>query len=138
MAFRRLYFAGTENRPVEERVVRTAGKAHHLVVTPNRKQLTATGDDLLYVTVEVEDRDGIGVPTDTRMVSFRVVGAGAFDATANGDPTCLEPFHLPQMHVFNGRLTVILQSGTVPGDVHLTVRGKGLRSASLSFPVVQD
>lgn len=36
-----------EGRQAAERVVRTAGKAYRLVVTPNCQRLVATGDDLL-------------------------------------------------------------------------------------------
>lgn len=118
--------------------VRTAGRPHHIELETVYTSLKADGKDLAYVTASIVDRDGNLCPSDASLLRFEVEGAGSFRAVANGDPTCLEPFHLPQMHVFNGRLTVILQSGTVPGDVHLTVRGKGLRSASLSFPVVQD
>ncbi|MDE6205528.1 MAG: DUF4982 domain-containing protein, partial [Duncaniella sp.] len=65
-----------------ERVIRTAGKPHHLVVTPNRHTLSADGDDLVYFTVQVADKDGNIVPTDSRMVKFSVTGAGTFEATA--------------------------------------------------------
>mgnify|MGYP002551101417 FL=1 len=128
----------TENRPVEERVVRTAGKAYRLVVTPNRQRLAATGDDLLYVTVEVEDRNGNRVPADTRTVSFRVEGAGTFEATANGDPTCTMSFQEPRMKLFSGAATAIVRSSRTPGTVRLTVLAPGVKSASLEIPVIPE
>ena len=128
----------TENRPVEERVVRTAGKAHHLVVTPNRKQLTATGDDLLYVTVTVEDRDGNRVPADTRTVLFTIEGAGMFEATANGDPTCTMLFQEPRMKLFSGAATAIIRSAQTPGIVKFTASAPGVKSATVEIPVVSD
>ncbi|MEF2793051.1 MAG: glycoside hydrolase family 2 TIM barrel-domain containing protein [Alistipes dispar] len=128
----------TENRPVEERVVRTAGKAYRLVVTPNRQRLAATGDDLLYVTVEVEDRNGNRVPADTRTVSFRVEGAGTFEATANGDPTCTMSFQEPRMKLFSGAATAIVRSSRTPGTVRLTVSAPGVKSASLEIPVIPE
>lgn len=127
-----------EGRPAGERIVRTAGKARRLVLTPNRKQLTATGDDLLYVTVEVEDRDGNRVPTDTRMVSFRVEGAGTFEATANGDPTCTMSFQEPRMKLFSGAATAIVRSSQKPGTVRFTASAPGVQSASVEIPVVSE
>ena len=59
-------------------------------------------------------------------VRVEVGEEGGFVAVANGDPTCLEPFHKPQMHLFNGQLTVIVTRGT-----EVTVSAKGLKSASL-------
>ena len=98
-----------------ERVIRTAGKPHHLVVTPNRHTLSADGDDLIYFTVQVADKDGNIIPTDSRMVEFSVTGAGSFEATANGDPTCVLPFQNPKMKLFSGAATAIARSGKTPG-----------------------
>ena len=41
-----------------EKVVRTAGKPHHIELVSNRNELTADGKDLAYVTVKVVDKDG--------------------------------------------------------------------------------
>lgn len=120
---------------MDEKIVRTAGKPHHLVATVNRDILSSDGDDLAYVTVQVADKDGNIVPTDTRRVKFTVSGAGTFEATANGDPTCLLPFQNPEMDLFSGAATAILRSGSTPGDLHFTASAKGLKPASLTLHV---
>ena len=95
--------------------------------------LKADGEQLCYINVSVVDRDGNPVPTDSRLVRVSVGGAGSFEAVANGDPTCLEPFHLPQMHLFSGQLTVIVRSGDTAGDIPVTASAKGLRKASVTL-----
>lgn len=122
-------------KPVEEKTVRTAGKAHHLVLTPNRSELEANGDDLLYVTVQVADKDGNIVPTDERMVKFRVNGAGTFEATANGDPTSLLPFQNPEMKLFSGAATAIARSAKEPGTMIFTATAPGVKPATITIPV---
>lgn len=124
-----------DGRKAAEKVVRTAGKAHHLVLTPARRELAANGDDLLYVTVSVADKDGNIVPTDTRRVKFQVDGAGTFEATANGDPKCLLPFQNPEMDLFSGAATAILRSAKEPGTLRLRVTAPGVRPAELTVPV---
>lgn len=121
--------------PAEEKVVKTAGKAHHLVLTPNRTELDANGDDLLYVTVQVADKDGNIVPTDDRMVKFKVDGAGTFEATANGDPTSLLPFQNPEMKLFSGAATAIARSAKTPGTLRFTAKAPGVKSATITVPV---
>ncbi len=118
-----------------EIVRKTAGKAHHLVLTPDRAEITADGNDLVYVTVEVADKDGNPVPTDTRMVSFKVSGAAEFLATANGDPTCLLPFDAPRMNLFSGAATAILRAASTPGTATLTVTAPGVKPATLTISV---
>lgn len=118
-----------------EKTERTAGKPHHLVLTTGRTSLSADGEDLAYVTVSVADKDGNPVPTDERAVKFTVKGAGKFRAAANGDPTSLRLFHLPETDLFSGAATAIVQAGDTPGTVTLTATAKGVKPASITIPV---
>ncbi len=118
---------------VEEKTVRTAGKAAAIRLTPDRDVLKADGEDLCYINVNLVDKDGNPVPADSRLVNVKVSGAGSFRAIANGDPTCLEPFQKPQMHLFSGQLTVIVQSGTEAGDITVEVSGKGVKKAVMNI-----
>lgn len=121
--------------PKMEKTVKTAGKPHHIELSTYRTDLAADGKDLAYVTVRIVDKDGNLCPLDARLMNFSVKGEGVYRAAANGDPTCLDIFHEPQMHAFNGLLTVIVQAGETAGNVTLTVNAKGLKGATLSLPV---
>ena len=124
-----------DGNQVAEKIVKTAGKPHHLVVTPNRDTIAADGDELVYFTVQVADKDGNIVPDDSRMVSFKVDGAGQFEATANGDPTCLLPFQNPKMKLFSGAATAIARSATTPGTLRFTATAPGVRPATATITV---
>ena len=124
-----------DGKAAATRVVRTAGKPHHLVLEADRTVLDADGKDLAYVTVSVVDKEGNVCPMDGREVSFAVTGAGSFRAAANGDPTCLDLFHEPHMHLFSGKLTAILQSGETPGEMTLKATAKGLKPGSVTVRV---
>ncbi len=124
-----------DGRPVAEKSVRTPGKPHHIVLTPHQSKLAANGDDLAYITVQVADKDGNIVPTDTRRVKFDVSGAGSFEATANGDPTSLLPFHEPRMDLFGGAATVIVRSAKTPGTARLKVSAPSVKAATIDIPV---
>lgn len=119
----------------DTKVVRTAGKPHHLVLTPNRTSLSANGEDLAYITVQMADKDGNILPRDSREVKFSVKGAGHFRATANGDATSLRDFNKPVMDLFSGAATVIVESGDRAGNLTLEVSAKGLPKQKLTIPV---
>lgn len=121
-----------------EKIVRTAGKPHHLVVTSNTDKLAANGDDLAYLTVQVADKEGNIVPVDSRRVKFNVTGAGSFEATANGDPTCILPFQNAEMDLFSGAATAIVRSGSQPGEIKFTVSAKGVKPATYTIKVVNE
>lgn len=124
-----------EGKPAEEKIVRTAGKADHLVLSANREALNADGDDLVYITVQAADKNGNIVPTDSREVKFAVKGAGKFRAAANGDPTSLRLFHLPATDLFSGAATAIVQADASKGMVTLEAKAKGLKGAKITIPV---
>lgn len=135
-----------------EETIKTAGKAYALKLTPwvspatcggaseavdgnqgsaaARASVAADGEEICYVNVSVVDKDGNPVPTDSRTVNVSVSGSGSFKAIANGDPTSLESFQTPSMHLFSGQLTILVQAGTTPGPIRLTVSAKGLKSAT--------
>ena len=122
-------------KSVEEKVIRTAGKPHHLELIADRKELSADGKDLAYITVRVVDKDGNLCPHDNRMINFSVKGAGKFLATANGDPTCLNLFHLPQMPAFSGQLTVIVQADNTPGTLTFEAKAKGVKNETKTLRI---
>ncbi len=55
---------------IGEATVRTAGAPAKLRLTPDRTELTATGDDLCYVLVEALDKDGVPCPLADNQVTF--------------------------------------------------------------------
>ena len=116
-----------------EKTVRTAGKPYALKLTPDRSTLAADGEDLSYINVSVVDRDGNPVPCDSRSVKITVEGSGKFRAMANGDPTSLELFHIPQMKLFSGQLTAIIQSGNTPGRITVHATARGLKKCSVTL-----
>lgn len=124
-----------DGKAMAEKTVRTAGKPHHIELTSDRTDLQADGKDLAYVTLRIVDKDGNLCPTDGRLVNFRAKGVGKYRASANGDPTCLDLFHLPKMHAFNGMLTVIVQSGEEAGVLELQATAKGIQSGNIRIPV---
>ena len=120
-------------RVAAQKVMRTAGKAFTLQLSVDRQLINADGEDLAYVTVTAIDRDGNPCPLDNRLVKVKVSGAGSFEAVANGDPTCLESFQEPQMHLFSGQMTAIVRSGVTPGDITLEASASGLRKAAIKI-----
>ena len=122
-----------QGKIADEKVIYTAGKPYRIELIPDRTQLSADGKDLAYINVRVVDKDGNLCPLDNRMIKFKVSGSGKYKASANGDPTCLELFHLPQMSVFNGQLTTIVQSQKKEGKITLEAKATGLKTGRIEI-----
>ncbi|MDR0537944.1 MAG: DUF4982 domain-containing protein [Tannerellaceae bacterium] len=120
-----------QGQAVARREVKTAGRPHHIELTADRSTLEADGKDLSFITVRIVDRDGNLCPSAAPTIRFSVSGSGTYRAAANGDPTSLEPFHLPRMSAFNGQMVAIVQSASVPGPIRFEATAPGLQKATL-------
>lgn len=122
-----------DGNAVAESEVRTAGKPYRIELTPDRSEISADGKDLSFVTVRVVDKDGNLCPAANNEIKFKVKGEGSYRAGASGDPTSLESFQKPQMKVFSGMMTAIVQSSEKPGKIVLEASSKGLKGAVLDI-----
>lgn len=118
-------------KAVDEAEIHTAGKPHHIVLTADRDQLQADGKDLSFINVKIVDKDGNFCPNETRQIKFKVKGAGTFRAAANGNSASLESFQEPQMKLFSGQLTAIVQSAEEAGTITFEASAPGVKSAKL-------
>lgn len=122
---------------VAEKEIRTAGKPHRIELEADRTALTPDGRDLSFITVRVVDKDGNLCPGASHLVKFNVKGAGTYRAAANGDPACLNLFHLPEMPLFSGMLTAIVQATDRPGKIVFEASAPGVRGAKLEMESVR-
>ncbi len=119
-------------KAVATQEVHTAGKPHHIELTADRPVISADGKDLAFITAKVVDEKGNLCPDADNLLKFSVSGQGSYRASANGDATSLEQFHLPQMHVFKGMLTAVVQATEKSGKIVFNAQGKGLSLAVIS------
>lgn len=122
-----------DGNAVAEQEVHTAGKPHHLELSVDRNRLTADGKDLAFVNVRVVDKNGNLCPDDTRKIKFNVRGAGTYRAAANGNSASLESFQAPEMSLFSGQLTAIVQTAEQPGTIYFEASAPGVKSAKLEL-----
>ena len=120
-------------KAVAEEQVKTAGAPHHIELKADRTTLTANGKDLSYITATIVDKNGTLCPDATNQLQIEVTGAGQFKAVANGDATSLEPFHLPTMKTFSGKLVITVQSTEKAGTINLNVKSSNLKQASINI-----
>jgi len=122
-----------DGNAVAEEEIHTAGKPHRIELSADRTRLSADGKDLSFINVRVVDRNGNLCPDASHKIKFNIRGAGTYRASANGDPINLELFHLPQMSLFKGQLTSIVQTTEQPGVIFLEASAPGVRSAKIEL-----
>lgn len=109
---------GTKDRKVvlvEKR--ETTGKPESIRLTSDRTEISADGEDVAILRVEVLDKKGRAIPTADNLISFKVTGEGALIGVGNGDPNCQESDKQAQRSLFNGLAQVIVQASRTPGTI---------------------
>jgi beta-galactosidase len=110
----------------------TTGPGVAIRLTADRTEISADGEDLAIVKVEVLDKEGRAVPTANNSIGFRVSGAGALIGVGNGDPNCQESDKEPKRSLFNGLAQVILQATKRPGEIRIEAVKEGWDGAELT------
>lgn len=111
----------------------TAGAPARIVLTADRTELMADGQDIAIIRVEVIDKNGIPAPTADNFIHFEVAGEGAVIGVGNGDPNCQQPDKKPARSLFNGLAQVIVQATRHPGTMTFNATSRMLEPAMLSL-----
>ncbi|MGA3018307.1 MAG: beta-galactosidase GalA [Bryobacteraceae bacterium] len=111
----------------------TAGAAARIVLRPDRSGISADGEDVSMVTVEIVDAQGRLVSTAGNEVTFQVAGNGKLIGVGNGDPSCHEPDKGDKRSAFNGLAMAIVQAAKDAGEIRVTASSAGLQSATATI-----
>jgi beta-galactosidase len=125
-------------KQVAEQEIRTASMPARIKLIADRNLIHADGNDLSYVTVRVEDKDGNLCPLADNLIHFTVTGAGEIAGVDNGNAATTEPFHADHRKAFNGMALLILRSHVEPGKIHVVATGDGLTAAQLGIQVKSE
>jgi beta-galactosidase len=114
---------------VAQQQIYTAGQPASIRLTPDRSVITADGNDLSFITVEIVDKDGNVCPMADNDVTFSVDGAGFNAGVDNGSPISMERFKADHRKAFYGKALLIVQSNGTTGNITVKATAEGLTSA---------
>jgi beta-galactosidase len=112
--------------------IKTAGDPAKIKLTGDRTDIAADGRDLVFVTADVQDAQGVFVPTATNSMTFAVSGPGKIAGVDNGDATDTTSYVSPTRKAFSGKALVIVQSTGTAGQITVTATSAGLTQGTLS------
>ena len=86
--------------------------------------------DLVFITVQIEDKNGLLVPRSNNQLKFSIEGPGRIVATDNGDATSHESFQSASRKAYNGMCLVIVAADKgATGTIAVKGESKGLKGA---------
>ncbi|MCX6280902.1 MAG: DUF4982 domain-containing protein [Bacteroidetes bacterium] len=114
--------------------IETTGVPFTIVMTPDRSNIKADGEDVSVINVSVLDEKGREVPDAMNLIKFELKGDGKIIGVGNGDPSSHEADKCSkdkwQRKLFNGKCQLILQSGRAAGSLILTATSESMKPST--------
>jgi beta-galactosidase len=105
----------------------TSKAAYKTVVTPDRVDIKADGQDLSHIAIQLVDEDGNIVQTDNRKVTVTVEGEGRFLGIDNGDLRRERSFAGNELPTYFGKALAIVQSTRKAGKMLVNIQVEGVK-----------
>jgi beta-galactosidase len=115
--------------------VQTTSAPFKIMLTPDRIEINADGEDLSYVKVEIVDQKDRVCPNADNLVKFKIKGEGVIAGVDNGNPISHEYFKASERKAFHGLCLVVIQSKPERGTIRLSAESEGLQAADLLIQV---
>jgi beta-galactosidase len=121
--------------------IETTGQPATIVLSPDRGNIKADGEDVSVVNVSVLDEKGREVADAGNLIKFELKGNGRIIGVGNGDPSSHEADQCKtgkyQRQLFNGKCQVIVQGGRNTGTIELTASSGSLKPGTAAIQLEQ-
>ena len=97
-----------------------------MAVNAEKTELTADGQDLCYLNIDLIGEDGITKSSEDMPISIEVSGAGTLQAFGSARPNMGEDFHSRQHTTYYGKAQAVIRAGEKSGNILVKVSGEGL------------
>lgn len=100
------------------------GDSYRITAKADKETLYANGEDLIFIEISTEDKDGYPVENASDYVKVAVKGAARLVGLDNGDSTDFDPYKGTIRKLFNGKLLAIIASKAYQaGDIEVSIEG---------------
>ena len=113
--------------------LRTAGAAAKIILTTDKKKLTASWDDVAFVRATVVDENGVVVPRAKDLIRFSITGPGVIAAVDSADNTSIEPFQASERRAYQGVCFAMIKASQTGEKIVITAEAAGLKAGSVAI-----
>ena len=122
-----------DNKEVEKTILQTSGNAAGIKLIPDRTRISADGQDLSFISIEVTDTKGKLQPNAQNQLQFSINGPGIIAGVDNADIKDLDQYVGNSHKAWHGRALIVIRSTRNAGDIMLKVSSPGLTDAIVTL-----
>lgn len=113
----------------------TTGSAQRIRLVPEKSVMAADGHDLIYVNIEITDRDGRVVPDAAVALRANVSGAGRLAGFGSANPITEEDYTDSETVSYRGRALLIMRAGFESGTCSVEICANGFEPVKAEFRI---
>jgi len=125
-----------DNKEVETTILKTSGDAAKIKLIVDRTKISANGQDLSFVTIQVTDKDGNLQPNAENRLEFKLSGPGVIAGVDNANIKDIDPYVATSRKAWHGRALVVIKSTKIAGTIKLSVGSHGLNNVTTEIITV--
>ena len=107
------------------------GTASTTKLSADKTSVNINSDDLVFVTCDIVDKNGVIVPIADDKITFTVEG-GTIIGTDNGNATCVEKYRSNVKTAFNGKVLCVVKHDGLSGNMVIKANGDNLTEQSIT------
>ena len=116
---------------VAQNIIYTSqGTASTTKLSADKTSVNINSDDLVFVTCDIVDKNGVIVPIADDKITFTVEG-GTIVGTDNGNATCVEKYRSNVKTAFNGKVLCVVKHNGVSGNMTIKANGANLAEQTI-------
>ena len=132
----RLEAINYRNGRAQERFsLETADEAVEISAEADRTILSASEEDLSFVTIRLVDKEGRENLFAKKHIRVQVEGKGRLEALGSADPSSTERYDASDCDTFDGYAMAVIRSGKDKGVIKVTVEAEGTETRVLEIQV---
>jgi beta-galactosidase len=108
--------------------MKTAGAAAKVALSADRATIRADGKDMTFITADIQDGNGVLVPSGNASITWSVTGSGTLVGLDNGDPTDTTSYKGTSRKAFNGKALAMVRATKSAGTITIKATASGLTS----------
>lgn len=102
------------------------GEVENVVLSPDKMEIKADGQDLSHIFLTLVDDKGIEAQADNRKVTVTVEGEGQLRCLDSGEMRRMDHFGGNTLDTYFGKLLIVVQSTRVSGTINVKVQVEGM------------
>ncbi|MBN2813657.1 MAG: DUF4982 domain-containing protein [Bacteroidales bacterium] len=111
----------------------TAGPPAKIELIPDKEKVYANRTDVVHVSVDITDENGIFCPMANNVVEFEMTGPARIIGVDNGDPLDLSAYKTNVRRAFRGKIMLLVQATDEEGDISIRAKSEGLEEMEVKL-----